>query len=142
MISRLGLSIRSIKSGVIPLVADAPVYCRTLGFEVPSGALIGTMDKTEATSVEGPSFSFTMEGRILRSGETDSNKGQIFGEPDLVLSNDRVPTRFITCSTLVNRTLDVIRAPPGLLSLDKLGSPAFRPRLVVNAADENTSKHI
>jgi hypothetical protein len=140
MISRLGLSIGSINSTVTPLIVVEPVYCRALGFEVPPGALIGTVDRTEVASVEGPSFSFTMEGRIHRKGEVDSNTWQVFGEPDLVLSNDRVPTRFITCSTLVNRIVDVIEAPPGLVSLNMLGAPAFRPRLVLNAADETFSK--
>ena len=132
MIARLGFSIKSVKSSVEPLVAKAPVFCRVLGLEVPQGALIGTVDKTNVTSVNGPVFSFTMEGRIHREGESDSNSWQVFGEPDLLLSNDRIPTRFITCSTLVNRILDVIKAPPGLVSLDMLEAPVFRQKLEVN----------
>ena len=140
IIARLGMSIKSINSSVTPIVAEDPIFCRALGSEVCQGALIGTVDKTEVATVDGPSFSFTMEGRIHREGEFDSNSWHVFGEPDLLLSNDRVPTRFITCSTLVNRILDVIKAPPGLLSLDMMSAPAFQPRLVLNAAVENSGK--
>ena len=134
MVARLSLSVRSINSSVTPLVCDEAVFCRALGAEVQQGALIGTVDKTELVTVEGPVFSFTMEGRIHREGEADSNTWQVFGEPDLRLSNDQVPTRFITCSTLVNRIPDVINASPGLISLDVLDAPVFQKKLEVAAS--------
>lgn len=131
MIARLGLSVDRISSSVTPLVADVAVDCRALKTRVAVGSLIGTVDTTTVTTSEGPSFEFGMEGRIHRNGETDSNTWRIVGEPDLHLRNDNVPTRFITCSTMVNRIVDVIQAPPGLISLDKLHAPSFRHTIAV-----------
>lgn len=126
MVARLGLAVERVTSTVSPIVLDTPIACRALGKDVPPDALIGTVDTTVLTTAEGPKFEFSMEGRIHREGETDSNEWQVFGEPGLHLRNDRVPTRFITCSTVVNRIPDIIDAPPGLMSLDKLGPPGYQ----------------
>ncbi|WP_299984842.1 hypothetical protein [uncultured Ruegeria sp.] len=131
MVSRLGLSAADISSTVLPIVADVPIACRALGTEVAVGSLIGTMDTTTLRTVEGPQFEFRMAGRIHQEGESDSNTWRVHGEPDLHLQNDNVPTRFITCSTMVNRIVDVIKAPPGLISLDMLSSPSLRSHLIV-----------
>jgi 4-hydroxy-tetrahydrodipicolinate reductase len=126
LIARLGLSVSTIASSVEPILATAPVHCRSLGEMVPEGHLIGTVDRTEIATCEGPRFTLAMEGRLYRDGEADRNDWRIAGEPALDLRNDSVPYRFVTCSTLVNRIPDVIGAEPGLLSLDRLGPPSYR----------------
>ncbi|MEM6887453.1 MAG: dihydrodipicolinate reductase [Pseudomonadota bacterium] len=126
LISKLDLSPDHISSGVEPVVARQPVQCRSLGSGIAAGQVMGTIDTTKVSTVEGPTFEFRMEGRVYTPGETDKNHWRILGEPDLQLSNDVVPYRFTTCSTLINRIPDVIRAAPGLLSLDLLGPPQYR----------------
>ena len=126
LISRLGLSVKSIDSGVKPVVADESTTCQCLGIVISPGSLLGTVDTTLIETEEGPKFTFSMEGRVYRPGGTDSNEWRIRGEPNLHLRNDAVPTRFITCSSAINRIPDVIRAAPGLISLDQLGEPRYR----------------
>ncbi len=67
-----------------------------------------------------------MDGRVYGEGETDTNEWLVRGEPDLHLRNDDVPTRLITCTSVVNRIPDVINAPPGLVTLDRLGKPRYK----------------
>ena len=74
----------------------------------------------------GPAFSFEMAGRVYAAGEVDTNEWVVLGEPELRLFNDAVPTRFITCTSMVNRIPDVIAAPPGLVTLDRLPRPRYR----------------
>ncbi len=131
MVSRLDLSVAIISSTVLPIVADAPVACRALGTEVAVGSLIGTIDTTTVTTVERPQFEFRMEGRIHQEGETDSNTWRVYGKPDLHLRNDNVPTRFVTCSTMMNRIVEVIKAAPGLVSLDMLATPSHQSHLMI-----------
>jgi len=126
MAARLGLTVASRRSRVAPATLPEPVLCRALGREVPAGCIVGVVDETELTTIEGPVLSFAMEGRIHRPGETDLNEWSVVGDPALSLRNDAVPYRFVTCSTLINRVLDVIEAPPGLISLDRLGPPGWR----------------
>ena len=47
----------------------------------------------------------------------DYNDWTIFGEPELNLRNEKVPTSWTTCATLVNRIPDVLSAPPGYVTL-------------------------
>lgn len=125
LVARLGLTVQSISSDVSAVIADAWMQCRSLAINVPPGAMIGTVDRTVLSTQEGPRFEFTMEGRIYRDGETDSNHWRVTGEPELELRCDKSNYRFTTCSTLVNRIPDVIAAAPGLLSLDMLQPPSY-----------------
>lgn len=126
IISELLLSVESVTSRVTPVVADAATFCECLNVEIPRGHMLGIVDSTEIQTEEGPRFRLSMEGRLYRQGETDLNEWQVTGEPNLHLRNDRVPTRFITCSSVVNRIPDVVRASPGLVSLERLGKPTYK----------------
>ena len=75
---------------------------------------------------EGPAFSFEMAGRVYAEGEVDTNEWVVHGEPELRLFNDAVPTRLITCTSMVNRIPDVIAAPPGLVTLDRSHGRSYR----------------
>ena len=126
LVSGLNLSVAEISSGVEPIIADESVYCRSLDRTIPSGQLLGTVDSTEIETVEGPVFKLAMEGRVCREGEADVNQWYVTGEPKLHLRNDSVPYRFTTCTSVVNRIPDVILAKPGLISLDRLGTPSYK----------------
>lgn len=126
LVTRLGLTVKSIASDVAAVTFDAPIQSRSLRKEIPAGNMVGTIDRTIVTTLEGPHFEFTMEGRVYREGETDSNSWQVQGEPDLRLDCQKTNYRFTTCSTLVNRIPDVIAAAPGLCSLDMLKPASYR----------------
>ena len=126
IVARLGLTVASMTSDVTPVLADTITPCRSLGTDIAPGRMIGTIDRTCITTAQGPAFEFSMEGRVYRPGERDSNSWQVHGEPELMLENPVVPYRFTTCSTLVNRIPDVIRAAPGLVSLDQMEAPGYR----------------
>lgn len=126
LLADLNLSVSAVSSQVTPVLADEPTLCRSLNRTVPTGHLHGTVDTTEVETKEGPRFRFSMEGRVYKEGETDTNEWRVRGEPELQLRNDSVPTQFITCSSVVNRIPDVIRAAPGLITLDRLGKPSYK----------------
>ena len=126
LVARLGLSVKSISSDVAAVTLGETIRCRSLKLDIPPGDMVGTVDRTFVSTQEGPEFAFTMEGRVYRDGETDSNHWQVKGEPDLELTCDKANYRFTTCSTLVNRIPDVVAAAPGLRSLDMLKPPSYR----------------
>ena len=126
LVAELKFSVATVSSHVTPVLADEPTLCRSLGRTVPSGHLLGIVDTTEVETAEGPRFTFSMEGRVYREGEADMNEWHVRGEPELHLLNERVPYRLITCSSVVNRIPDVIRAAPGLVTLDRLGKPSYK----------------
>lgn len=126
LVAELGLSAADVSSQVSPVLADEPTFCESLNRMIEPGHMLGTIDSTEIATKEGPRFKLEMEGRVYREGEADINEWRVRGEPELLLRNDRVPYRFTTCSSLVNRIPDVIRAEPGLVSLDRLGKPSYK----------------
>lgn len=126
LVARLKLTVETIASDVTAVALQAPIQSRSLNAEIPPGNMVGTIDRTVVSTKEGPKFEFTMEGRVYRDGESDSNSWKIKGEPDLELSCQETNYRYTTCSTLINRIPDVIAAPPGLCSLDRLGPPSYR----------------
>lgn len=126
LVAQLGLSVATMSSQVEPVVSDEPTLCRSLDRIIPAGHLLGTVDTSEIQTVEGPQFKFAMEGRVYREDDTDMNDWHVAGEPELFLRNDRVPYRFATCTSVINRIPDIIRAEPGLVSLDRMGTPSYK----------------
>ena len=88
--------------------------------------MIGFTDVDEVETHEGPKLTFEMTGRLYREGEADTNEWTITGEPELHLSNPRVPTQVTTCTQLVNRIPDVINAEPGFVTMERLPKLRYR----------------
>lgn len=126
LVARLGLTVSVISSDVTAVTLDEPIHSKSLNSDISPGDMIGTVDRTRITTNEGPVFSFAMEGRVYRPGETDTNSWRVEGEPELELNCNGANYRFTTCSSLINRIPDVIAAAPGLFSLDMLGPPSYR----------------
>ena len=124
--SDAGLTPAAAVSSVAPVVSGEDVWSRSLDTTISAGHLLGVVDSVTLETREGPAFTFEMEGRLYREGEVDTNQWVIHGEPELRLFNDRVPTRLVTCTSVVNRIPDVIAAPPGLVTLDRLPKPRYK----------------
>jgi 4-hydroxy-tetrahydrodipicolinate reductase len=126
LVHELGLTTGRVSCTVAPVLAETDTPSRGLGRVVPAGHVLGVKDATTIETEEGPRFRFTMDGRVYREGEADVNEWRVAGEPSLHLRNDAVPTRLITCTSVVNRIPDVINAEPGLVTLDALGKPSYK----------------
>lgn len=127
LIADVGLTPRAVRPSVAPVLAESPTRSRSLGRTIAPGLLLGVVDSVTIETEEGPAFTFEMAGRVYEESEFDVNEWIIRGEPsELRLFNDRVPTRLITCTSVVNRIPDVINAEPGLITLDRLPKPRYR----------------
>lgn len=126
LVEDLGLTAVAVERATRPDVARCPVPARSLGITVEAGRVIGFTDVDTVRTREGITLSFEMTGRLYLEGETDINDWTVTGEPDLRLSNPGVPTQTTTCAQLVNRIPDVINAPPGLITIEKLPRLRYR----------------
>ena len=126
LVADVGLTAEWVETAVVPVLADADTPSRGLGAVIPRGRILGVVDSATVATREGPTFTFEITGSVYRPGEADVNEWTIRGEPDLHLRNDRVPTRLITCTSVVNRIPDVINAEPGFVTLDRLPKPRYR----------------
>jgi hypothetical protein len=126
ILSATGLTPKQISSRTRPDFASTEMRSNALDLTVPNGGIIGFTDIDEAETFEGPIVSFEMSGRLYAAGEADINDWTIEGEPKLRLSNPAVPTQITTCTQFVNRIPDVINAPPGFVTVDRLPALKYR----------------
>jgi hypothetical protein len=123
-----GVTPKNWHSEVSPVVADDERRSNSIGVTFPKGTVVGYSDIDTLETVEGLSFRFEMSGYIYTHGETDVNEWDLKGEPDLQLSNGRVPSYTTTCTQWVNRIPDVINAAPGFVTVDQLPTLRYRSR--------------
>lgn len=127
LVASLGLTPISVTTATKPVITEQSLSAKSLGITVPAGAVAGFTDIDEIQTREGMRLTFEMTGRVYREGEADINHWRIEGEPALELDNGAVPTQITTCSQLVNRIPDVINAPPGFVTVEKLPLLSYRP---------------
>jgi 2,4-diaminopentanoate dehydrogenase len=126
LVEDLGLTVAEQESSTRPEVAKQPVPSKSLGITVDGGRVIGFTDVDTVRSHDGISLTFEMTGRLYLEGEADINDWTVTGEPELRLLNPAVPTGVTTCTQLVNRIPDVINAPPGFVTIEKLPRLRYR----------------
>lgn len=126
LVEDLGLTVAAQESTTRPEVAKQPVTSTSLGITVDTGRVIGFTDVDTVRSHDGITLTFEMTGRLYLEGEADINDWTVTGEPELRLLNPAVPTGVTTCTQLVNRIPDVINAPPGFITIEKLPKLRYR----------------
>jgi 2,4-diaminopentanoate dehydrogenase len=126
LVEDLGLTVQTQESATRPEIASEPVASSSLGITVDPGRVIGFTDVDTVRSHQGITLTFEMTGRLYLEGEADINDWTVTGEPELRLTNPAVPTSMTTCTQLVNRIPDVINAPPGFITIEKLPRPRYR----------------
>jgi hypothetical protein len=126
LVADTGLTAKSVTTATRPDIATESMHSHSLNKNVTAGDVIGFTDVDEIQTEEGAVFTFEMSGRVYGAGEGDINEWSIEGEPNLVLSNGTVPTQTTTCAQLVNRIPDVIAAPAGFVTMEKLPRLRYR----------------
>ena len=126
LVADTGLTVRSISTSTRPDIAATAMRSEALGIDLAPGDVVGFTDIDRIETQEGPAFVFEMSGRVYGPGEGDINEWAVEGEPNLFLSNGTVPTQATTCTQIVNRIPDVIAAPPGIVTVDKLPRLRYR----------------
>jgi 2,4-diaminopentanoate dehydrogenase len=127
IVADAGLTADGVQTSVQPVLAEVETPSRSLGRAVAPGQLLGVVDTATLTTREGPTFTFEQTGCVYGPGQSDINEWVVRGEPDeLRLRNDRVPTKLATCTQVVNRIPDLIRAAPGLVTVAELPRIRYR----------------
>jgi 4-hydroxy-tetrahydrodipicolinate reductase len=126
LVEDLGVTVAALETSTRPDVAVQAVTSSALGVTAEPGRVIGFTDVDTVQTHEGITLTFEMTGRLYLPGEADINDWTVTGEPELHLSNPAVPTGVTTVTQLVNRIPDVINAPPGFVTIEKLPRPRYR----------------
>lgn len=75
-------------------------------------------------------------GKVYALDEFDSNVWTIEGEPSTTVTINKPATVELTCATIVNRLADLLEAPFGFYTTEKMPSPFYVRDLTVLETDE------
>lgn len=126
IVAGIGLTVKKIEQSTKPLTEEVDVECKSLGVVIRKGLVVGRAQITEIETEQGITIHGEEVSKVYRADEVDQNIWAIKGFPDTYLENDRVETRILTCTQMVNRIPDIINAKPGYVTVDQLPMLRYR----------------
>ena len=117
---KLGLSVESTRQKAVPVIAEHDTRSETLGETIQKGRAIGMSAVVKTVTHQGITVETQCIGKVYEKGEGDQCAFTIHGEPDTRFSVEKPDTVAHTCATIVNRLPDVLDAPAGYFTVDKL----------------------
>lgn len=118
--SQLGWTIRSIGQRLVPITHTEDVFSNTLSRTIPAGDVLGMSAVVTAETHQGPVIESQSIGKVYVAGDEDCNDWTLRGEPDTIVKMVRPASIEVTCATIVNRLPDLIAAPPGFFTTEKM----------------------
>ncbi len=124
--SQLGLTVVSQEQKCVPQVAKESLKSTTLNMEIPKGYATGMSAVVTTTTKEGIVLETECIGKVYSKEEFDSNEWTIEGEPSTTVVVNRPNTVELTCATVVNRLPEVISAPSGYYTTEKMPTNTYK----------------
>ena len=124
--SQLGLTVQEQTQKCVPQTHDQELRSETLQMTIPAGHATGMSAVVTTITEEGIVIEAECIGKVYAAGEFDQNVWTIHGEPNTEVIINRPATVELTCATIVNRIPDLIAAPPGFTTTEKMPTNAFR----------------
>ena len=124
--SKLGLTVTSQTQECVPQTHTEDIASSTLGMTVKAGDATGMSAVVTTHTKEGVILETQCIGKVYAKEDYDKNIWTIEGEPTTTIVVERPATVELTCASIVNRIPDVINAPAGYVTTEKLGDLAYR----------------
>ena len=124
--SQLGLTVTSQTQKCVPQVAKTNLKSSTLGMEIKKGDATGMSAVVTTTTKEGIEIVAECIGKVYAKDEFDSNEWEVVGEPTTTIVVNRPSTVELTCATVVNRLPEVIDAPSGYYTTEKMPTNSYK----------------
>lgn len=124
--SQLGLTVTRQTQKCIPHTYKEDLHSETLNLTIPAGFATGMSAVVITETEEGIIIETECIGKVYAPEECDKNDWTIIGEPETQIVITRPSTVELTCATIVNRLSDVINAPAGYTTTEKMPRAEYR----------------
>ncbi|WNG32234.1 dihydrodipicolinate reductase [Archangium violaceum] len=131
--ARLGWRVRSMRQQLLPTTHTAPLRSASLNREIAAGHATGMKAVVVTETHEGPVIETHCVGKLYAPGEVDLNEWTLQGEPSTTVTVRNPATPALTCATVLNRLPQLLAAPPGFVTTDRLDMASYVTRLEVDA---------
>ncbi len=118
-----GRRVLSGQERIEPVLLDEAVDCPALDLTVEPGVCVGTRIAIQIATEEGVAFRAENELRLLGATEREFLEWRIDGDSPATVTLSGLDSGTGTAAALVNRIPQVLAAPAGLVTLDRLGPP-------------------
>ena len=105
------------------MVLETPIYVPALEREIPPGEPAGLRILVNVATAQGVSGSAHIEMRAVEADQKNFMNWTIKGEPESVIQVDRQVGPPGSTTSIMNRVIDIIRAPAGIQEVHRLRPP-------------------
>ncbi|MBE7076356.1 MAG: dihydrodipicolinate reductase [Clostridiales bacterium] len=123
--SYLGLTVTRQSQKCIPTTYKKDLNSTTLGMKIKKGNATGMSAVVTTETKEGIIIESECIGKVYGPDEFDQNEWTVEGEPTTTITVNKPATVEMTCATIVNRLVDVVKAKPGYVTTEKMGDCHF-----------------
>lgn len=119
-VASLGLTVTAVHETAEATTSAQSIPCSSLGSVIEAGRITGRRSIIEVRTQEGVTATATIELRLTEPGEEEQIEWLVEGDPPARWRLSGLDTGHASASSMVNRIPDVIAAPPGLVTSDRL----------------------
>ncbi len=123
---KLGLTVVSQTQKCVPQTYKKDLKSSTLNMTIKKGHATGMSAVVTTTTKEGITLETECIGKVYGPDEFDQNEWTIEGEPTTTVVINRPATVEMTCASIVNRLPDLIKAPAGYVTTDKMADINYK----------------
>ena len=124
--SKLGLTVKRQSQKCVPQTHTEDIFSSTLNMTIKAGDATGMSAVVTTETEEGIIIESECIGKVYAPDEFDKNIWTVEGEPTTTITVEKPATVELTCGTIVNRIPDVINAPAGYVTTEKMGDLDYK----------------